>query len=343
MSNIPKVSIIIPKYNVEKYLRECIDSIINQTLKDIEIILVDDGSPDNSGKIADEYAEKDKRITVIHQQNKWLGGARNSGLKIAKGEYIACIDADDYIAPDFCEKLYGFANDNNCDITVFSFSLFNDKGETLCQTNKNHFFNDTIYRKSNFHESVFPELIKSYDLNFNVCFFSRKIIDKGFLFDEDIRYAEDYEAALRVYKIAESVGYLDEPLYYYRQNEDSIMHVVKYERLKQIIYLFELREKFIKENDLETPENLYNSAHLLIKLLIEKFPFVFGTKDKKYSLKKSEIKELLKDQELKIALDRITLKTLKMGLFGKLCLLGLKLKLPLLIVLPSKRYLKKTI
>ncbi len=341
--NIPQVSIIVPIYNVEKHLCECVDSIINQTLKDIEIILVDDGSPDNSGKIADEYAAKDNRITVIHQQNKWLGGARNTGLKIAKGEYLACIDADDYIAPDFCEKLYGFANDNNCDITVFSFSLFNDKGETLCQTNKNHFFNDTIYRKSNFHETVFPELVRSYDLNFNVCFFSRKIVDAGFLFDEDIRYAEDYEAALRVYKLADSVGYLEEPLYYYRQNENSIMHVVKYERLGQIIHLFDLREAFIKENGLETPENLYNSAHLLIKLLIEKFPFVFGTDDKKYSEKKSEIKELLKDKSLKTALNRINLKNLNMGLFGKLCLAGLKTGFAPLIVISSKKYYKKTV
>ena len=120
------------------------------------------------------------------------------------------------------------------------------------------------------------------------------------------------------------------------------MHVVKFERLGQIIHLFDIREAFIKENGLESPENLYNSAHLLIKLLIEKFPFVFGTKDKEYSLKKQEIKETLKNESLKTALSRITLKNLDMGLFGKLCLSGLKLKLPFLISLASERYLKKT-
>ncbi|MBO4467851.1 MAG: glycosyltransferase family 2 protein [Clostridia bacterium] len=340
---MPKVSLIIPIYNVEKYLPQCIESVQNQTLKDIEIILVDDGSPDSCGKIADEYAKKDDRIKVIHQENKWLGGARNSGLKIAKGEYISCIDADDYIAPSFCEKLNAFSIKENLDIVSFPFFIVNNAGKVLETTTKEAAFAD----KSGFYgdevqKIVFPKLLKSYDLNFNVCFFSRKIIDKGFLFDEDIRYAEDYEAALRVYKLADSVGYLNEPLYYYRQNDESIMHVIKFERLGQIIHLFDLREAFIKENGLETPENLYNSAHLLIKLLIEKFPFVFGTKDKKYSLKKREIKETLKNKSLKTALSRIKLKNLDMGLFGKLCLIGLKLNLPSLIVFMSKRYLKKS-
>lgn len=340
---MPKVSIIVPIYNVEKYLPQCIESVQKQTLKDIEIILVDDGSPDNSGKIADEYAKNDDRIKVIHQENKWLGGARNSGLKICTGEYISCLDADDYITSDFCEKLYNFSQKENLDIVFFPFFLVNDAGKALeTTTKKPTFAGKSGYYGEEIEKIVFPTLLKSYDLNFNVCFFSRKIVDKGFLFDEDIRYAEDYEAALRVYKLADSVGYLDEPLYYYRQNDASIMHVVKFERLGQIIHLFDIREAFIKENGLESPENLYNSAHLLIKLLIEKFPFVFGTKDKEYSLKKQEIKETLKNESLKTALSRITLKNLDMGLFGKLCLSGLKLKLPFLIILASERYLKKT-
>lgn len=95
----PKVSIIVPIYNVEKYLNKCVDSLINQTLKEIEIILVDDGSKDSSGLIADSYAEKDKRITVIHQCNAGLGPARNSGMKVASGEYIGFVDSDDWVKP----------------------------------------------------------------------------------------------------------------------------------------------------------------------------------------------------------------------------------------------------
>ena len=133
---MPKVSLVIPMYNVEKYLPECIESAQNQTLKDIEIILVDDGSPDNSGKIADEYAKKDERITVIHQQNKWLGAARNAGLKIAKGEYISCIDADDYLSLDFCEKLYDFSVKHLLDILIYPTYLTDDAGTIKSVTKK---------------------------------------------------------------------------------------------------------------------------------------------------------------------------------------------------------------
>lgn len=340
---MPKVSIIVPVYNVEKYLPKCVDSIRHQTLVDIEIILVDDGSPDNCPKMIDDYAKDDERIVAVHQKNKWLGGARNAGLKIAKGEYISCIDADDYISPDFCEKLYNFATENDCDVTVFSSYIVNDGGEYLDISNKGISFpKKNIYRKKDIQKIVFPILINSYNLNFNVSFFNSCIVDRGFLFDENIRYAEDYEAALRVYKLANSVGYLDEPLYYYRQNDDSIMHVIKFERLKQIIHLFELREKFIAENDLGTQENLFNSAHLLIKLFIEKFPMIFGIKGKKYITKKSEIIDVLNDNNLKTAMSRIKMKNLDMGIFGKVCFFAMKIKCPLLIVGASSIYNRRT-
>ena len=100
------ISVIVPIYNVEEYLPACIESILNQTYRDLEILLIDDGSTDNSGKICDEYAEKDKRCIVIHQQNKGLSGARNTGLDNAKGEYISFIDGDDYIHPQMLEILY---------------------------------------------------------------------------------------------------------------------------------------------------------------------------------------------------------------------------------------------
>ena len=93
----PKVSIIVPVYNVEKYLDRCMESLLNQTLKDIEIILVDDGSPDNCPQICDEYAKKDSRVKVVHKVNAGLGYARNSGLDVASGEYVAFVDSDDYV------------------------------------------------------------------------------------------------------------------------------------------------------------------------------------------------------------------------------------------------------
>lgn len=112
----PKVSIVIPTYNVEKYLKRCIESIINQTLDEIEIIIVNDGSTDMSGKIADELSKIDSRIIIINQENKGLSGARNTGLNAARGEYIAFIDADDWIEMQAIETMYKYAKDNDCEV-----------------------------------------------------------------------------------------------------------------------------------------------------------------------------------------------------------------------------------
>ena len=107
------ISIIVPIYNVEKYIKKCIDSIINQTYTNLEIILVDDGSPDNCGKICDKYKEKDDRIKVIHKKNGGLSDARNAGIDIATGEYITFIDSDDYVAENYIEVLYNLCKEQN--------------------------------------------------------------------------------------------------------------------------------------------------------------------------------------------------------------------------------------
>lgn len=121
----PKVSIVVPIYNVERYLRECVDSIINQTLKDIEIILVDDGSPDKCGEIIDEYSSRDRRVVAVHQKNGGYSKAVNKGIDIARGEYIGIIESDDWIEPDMYEKLYNNAKSNGADITKGGFYFYN--------------------------------------------------------------------------------------------------------------------------------------------------------------------------------------------------------------------------
>ena len=115
---MPKISIIVPVYNVEKYLRKCVDSILNQTFKDFELILVDDGSIDTSGKICDEYNLKDNRIKVIHKENGGLSSARNAGLDIAQGEYIGFVDSDDWIELDMYEELYKICKENDTDVGI---------------------------------------------------------------------------------------------------------------------------------------------------------------------------------------------------------------------------------
>ena len=119
-----KISIIIPIYNVEKYLRRCLDSVLNQTFKDWEAICVDDGSPDKSGKIAEEYAKKDKRFVVIHKKNGGLSDARNAGMKKVKSKYVMFLDSDDFIHPQMMEIAYSFAEKDKSDIVSFSYNRY---------------------------------------------------------------------------------------------------------------------------------------------------------------------------------------------------------------------------
>lgn len=115
---MPKISVIVPVYNVAPYLKKCVDSIINQTFTDIEIILVDDGSTDESGTICDQYAQKDSRVKVIHKPNGGLSDARNSGLEVCSGEYIGFVDSDDWISPDMYETLIHFAVKEDLDVAM---------------------------------------------------------------------------------------------------------------------------------------------------------------------------------------------------------------------------------
>ena len=117
------ISVILPIYNVEKYLEKCLKSVINQTYKNLEIILVDDGSKDNSPQICDEYAVKDKRIVVIHKSNGGLSDARNAGIEIAKGKYIALIDSDDYVEKDYVQFLYQLIKENNAEMSICSHTV----------------------------------------------------------------------------------------------------------------------------------------------------------------------------------------------------------------------------
>ena len=129
------VSVIVPIYKVEKYLNKCVDSIINQSYKNLEIILVDDGSPDKCGEICDKYAEKDSRVKVIHKENGGLSDARNAGIDIAKGDYLLFVDSDDWITSNICEVLIKNANDNLSDIIACNqYESFDGGFHKICES-----------------------------------------------------------------------------------------------------------------------------------------------------------------------------------------------------------------
>lgn len=214
------ISVIIPIYKVEKYLKQCIDSILNQTYKHIEIILVDDGSPDKCGKICDEYANKDNRIRVIHKSNGGLSDARNCGIKIARGDYIIFVDSDDYINEEMCEKLLFYAITYKVDIVSCNFSYVynNQLKENNMSINEKIFFDSgrNILKKYFFDYSVDLNVVWNKIYKKELFFISEKIFfPKG-------KYYEDNFTVYKLYNKAKKVILLNEVLYYYVKREDAI-------------------------------------------------------------------------------------------------------------------------
>lgn len=212
---MPKVSILVPTYNVEKYLVECMESIVNQTLQDIEIICVDDGSTDNSGKILDEYASKDKRIKVIHKENGGYGKAMNVGLDNATGEYIGIVEPDDYVALDMYETLYNVAKENDLEMVKSDFYRYSTTPET-----KNIYFSPCD--KTNIYNKVIKPLdyieVFNGSLSIWAAIYNRKFLNKN-----NIRFLEtpgasfqDTSFGLKVLFDTQQVLFLNKALYHYR-------------------------------------------------------------------------------------------------------------------------------
>ena len=209
-----KVAVIIPVYNVEKYLPQCLDSVINQTLSDIEIICVNEGSTDNSGEILAQYAAKDKRIKVINQQNQGLSAARNAGLKIAMANYISFIDSDDFVHPQFLEILYNAIQTGNSDIAGCNFAKISDDKEILKIENTS----SKIYTPA-----LNVLLDKRNFIHFNVWnkLYRREAI-QNISFVEGIYY-EDWIFNTCVFAQIKSFAWINSPLYGYRVSNGSIM------------------------------------------------------------------------------------------------------------------------
>lgn len=222
----PKISIIIPVYKAEKYIHECIDSILAQTLTEFELILINDGSPDKSGDICDKYAEKDNRIKVIHKKNEGPSIARNIGINIAKGKYIGFVDSDDVISNDMYEKMYNNIINNNSDIVICGYSEINiSKDKTTNLTNPlngKNFIEGRAIRKE-FEELISKNTILGYASLWNKLYCKKFIVKNNILINEKLKIAEDLCFNIEAILKAEKISSVNEALYSYRKiNENSI-------------------------------------------------------------------------------------------------------------------------
>lgn len=210
-----KVSVIVPVYNTEKYLRRCLDSLVNQTLSDIEIIIINDGSPDNSQLIIDEYCTNYPFVLGYRKDNGGLGSARNFGLQLAKGDYIGFVDSDDYVKYDMYEKMYNTAIGKNADLVICDFQFEDEEGNITDSSKITLELNDKQISES------------QYALKYGRSEAVNKLYSKSLFLQNKISYPgilyEDYPTTLLLIEAANQIAYVPEPMYFYVQRKNSIM------------------------------------------------------------------------------------------------------------------------
>lgn len=242
----PLVSIIVPIYNVEPYLRRCLDSIVNQSYTNLEIILVDDGSPDGCPKICDEYANKDNRIVVIHKENGGLSSARNSGLDICKGEYISFIDSDDWVSPKYIDILLKNLLDNKADLAIANYT----------KTSKPYILEAPEKKR------IIPEILQPIQavkklwstdaIAFGTAWakLAKISLYQNIRFPEGLIHEDDYTSYKLLYTSSRTV-FLRISLYYYFQRNDSIMGSIKSSSIRALKAHVERYQFFKKKQEKE--------------------------------------------------------------------------------------------
>ena len=212
-----KISVIVPVYNVENYLRRCVDSIINQTYKNLEIILVDDGSPDNCPVICDEYAQRDSRIKVIHKENGGLSDARNVGIDIASGDYLMFVDSDDYISEKMCGILYERLRSSNADMSICGVERIYPDGRNSDYSN----IEDALLTRDDFFDKMEGKCGWCWVVAWNKLY--KKSIFDGLCYPVGKLYEDDFIIHKLLYKI-EKISAVADHMYYYVQRADSIVN-----------------------------------------------------------------------------------------------------------------------
>lgn len=267
MISPPKISVIIPVYNSERYLRQCLDSLIHQTLSEIEIICVDDGSSDASLSILSEYQESDNRVVVLTRENAGAGAARNCGLSVARGEYLSFLDSDDFFDPHLLEYVYLQCKRDNADIGVFKYKKYDDRSQKCLQMEYGVFgwyLPKTIPFSSRSHPCYLFEMFQLPAWN--------KLFKREFILHHNIRFQEIYRSNDLLFTLlslasAETITVLDEVLLYYRMGIQSNCQSTNYKHpLNFYDALCVLKNELCNRNLLENFEYTYMNVALMVCL-----------------------------------------------------------------------------
>jgi glycosyltransferase involved in cell wall biosynthesis len=290
------ISIIVPIYNVERYMKSCIGSILSQTYKNIEIILVDDGSTDNSGSICDEYATIDKRIHIIHKENGGVSSARNAGLKVEQGKYVCFIDADDIVDKNYVIKLYEpFTNYTDNDISICECKIAGTKteikGNKVCDknltTNFKEFFSKLCL--SNNEILLFSPCIKLYK--------SAIIKNKKIFFDEKLSCAEDVNFNFKYYNFVKKYFFQPLVLYtYFRHDRNSATETFNHKRVNDELFMLNIKKKWLKRSQIPYNREIFcimlcNTLASIIKSIINDKGLEFVNKYREYRKFSVEVRD----------------------------------------------------
>lgn len=238
------ISIIVPVFNMRTFLRRCLNSILNQSYYNLDIILIDDESTDGSGSICDEYCKKDNRITVIHKKNGGLSAARNTGMQLAKGSYITFIDSDDFVHQDFIRVLYNFIKEFHADISICDYEK--GSGNIIHSNDKNKLF--SIKSSENLLNEWHDKNKKIETVVWNKLY--KKELFNGIKFPEGHCF-EDIHITHLLFAAARTVVIVNQKLYYYYQRSDSIVHTITKEKIQEGFYAQDVRIQYFKENGYE--------------------------------------------------------------------------------------------
>lgn len=295
-------SIIVPVYNVEKYLKTCIESVLNQSFSLFELILVDDGATDSSSRICDEYAKLDERIIVLHKTNGGLVSARQAGCKIAKGEYCLCIDGDDWVENDYLETIHGIAQDYNPDIVSFNYfeSTDENKKEILS------LFPYGMYYRRDIEKKILPNLVYSFGkLKFNYSIWSKAFkrelyVKQQIRLDVRIKIGEDLACVIPCVYEANSIYFEKRCLYNYRYNNLSMTKTKKAFKWEGMALIYDHFNRRLPMEQFCFEEQVNQKVfHELVNIIKTQF-----YADKNYFLIKREIKEGLKNDSYKKVIKR---------------------------------------
>lgn len=282
----PLISVIVPIYNVETHLNKCVNSIINQTYKNLEILLIDDGSKDNSGKICDDYASADSRIKVFHKANGGVADARNFGIQKMNGEYFGFIDSDDIVHQDYIKRLYELISEYDADISMCAYVYKWSDGTT--KKTRNTQFTDSHIFFDNGKDALKQMLYsKVYSPACWARLFNKKTIRFNF---PHFAIGEDMLASVSYFSDANKVVMTNEPFYYYMQHDESVMHSINPEKVFDLVITGDEMMKLVSE---KCPENKMAAAYYIIEKNIDAFmkiSSVGGNKDKLNIIKNNIMK-----------------------------------------------------